>query len=84
MDIVESLVQNGADVNEVHDRYITPLMIAASNGRKDVVSYLISRGANVKWKVSEKYGPPFTALGAAQAQHYTDVVNILKKAGAKE
>jgi ankyrin repeat protein len=43
--IVEVLVENGADVNKMNNDGKTPLMVASENGNKDVVEVLVKKGA---------------------------------------
>lgn len=46
LDLVKRLVQKGASVHEGREE-VTPLMLAARNGRKDIVEFLIESGARV-------------------------------------
>ena len=62
------------------DRY-TPLHLAAREGHKEVVEYLVGKGADVNAK-APAWGR--TPLGTAAERGHTDVVEILKRHGAKE
>ena len=63
-DIVELLIEAGADVNHPLPNSVagansdlsgaTPLMIASANGHLDVVRLLVAAGANVSYKVPGK------------------------------
>ena len=55
-------------------------MIAAQNGHTEIVKYLLKKGANVNLRDNDGE----TALGAAKGKGYTDIVQLLEKAGAKE
>ena len=44
-DVVEFLVDNGADVNKMNNDGKTPLMVASQNRYKDVVEVLVKKGA---------------------------------------
>ena len=57
-------------------------MLAASDDRKDLVEYLISKGSNVNWKDTGEGGT--TALAMAKQNGHKEMVEILKKAGAKD
>ena len=83
-DIVELLLAKGADVNIRDDKGNTPLHIAASYaawGFPKIVELLISNGADINAK--DNNGK--TALSYAIDIHRaTEIVELLKKHGAKE
>ncbi len=56
-------------------------MAAAKRGQTDIVQALLEAGADINAK--DKYGKT-TALMFAAANGHTDVVELLKKARAKE
>ena len=56
-------------------------MAASANGHKEVVKALISAGANVNAKANDWTGT--TALRFASRKGHTEIVNILKQAGAR-
>jgi ankyrin repeat protein len=79
--IVELLLEKGADVNaKDKDGNVTALIMAASNGHTETVKFLLERGADVNAKDNDG----FTALKAARKAGHLDIVQLLKKAGAKE
>ena len=43
---VQRLLSGGADVNDVHELGVTPLMIASQNGHVEVVDMLLAAEAN--------------------------------------
>ena len=47
LDVLESMLQSGADVNAVTKRKRTALHMAAENGRDDVANLLLQNGADV-------------------------------------
>jgi len=84
LDVVETLLNKGADVNEAPDRGraegYTCLMMAARNNRPDLVTFLIEKGANVNARAKDGK----TALALAQEEGHSEMVKLLKVAGAKE
>ncbi|XP_032091514.1 protein phosphatase 1 regulatory subunit 12C isoform X3 [Thamnophis elegans] len=47
MEVVEFLVENGADVNQADNEGWTPLHVAASCGYNEIAQYLLDHGANI-------------------------------------
>jgi uncharacterized protein len=72
---VKKFIEYGADVNELSNG-LTPLMLAARFNKVEIISLLISKGADVKAK-DEK---GFTALKYAEFSKATEAVSILKNA----
>jgi len=82
-DIVELLLAKGADVNIRDDKGHTPLHIAASYAAQKnpkIVKLLLSKGADINAK--ENNGK--TALSYAVEGSCTEIVELLRKHGAKE
>jgi ankyrin repeat protein len=78
VEVVQLLLNKGANPN----RYVagaTPLYDAAGYGYAQIVSLLIEHGADINAK---SFGRT-TALAIAIQNNHLDVVNLLKKAGAK-
>ena len=78
LDIVEYLVEEGADVNAVDNNKIVPLHSLASRNSAAAIAVLLDNGADVDFK---DYGNN-TALHYAAMSDATDAVVILSKAGA--
>ncbi|MHC4538151.1 MAG: ankyrin repeat domain-containing protein [Planctomycetota bacterium] len=76
-DITELLIVHGADVNAGE---WPPLHIAAYSGWRDTAELLIQKGASVNAKDNKGRTP----LWYAQRKGYTEIVELLKKHGAKE
>ncbi|MFQ6036042.1 MAG: ankyrin repeat domain-containing protein, partial [Sedimentisphaerales bacterium] len=82
-DVVEYLLNKGADIHARctrGDEYLTPLHLAARNGRVDVVRRLLAKGADANLKSKEGR----TALDFAREKNHPEVVELLRKHGAKE
>ena len=81
-DLVKLLLAAGVDVNAPADPRLvvnprTPLMAAAKGGRTKIVSILLKAGADVNASVEGR-----TALSIALENQHTDVVDLLRAAGA--
>jgi len=82
-DVVELLIDRGADVNIKDDKGRTPLHIAtwyAAKNKPKVVELLIAKGADINAR--DNNGK--TALSLAKENGNTEIVEILRKHGAKE
>ena len=81
LDIVKSLVEQGADIESRDNEYgATILTIASGLGDLESVKYLISKGANVN-ATSKRNGE--TALLLASGNGHLEMVKILVENGAK-
>lgn len=79
IEVVEHLVQCGADVNASAIGYgFTPLCLAAVGGHLQVVEFLLENQASVE----AAYGTGVTPLYAASRMGHSDVARILLDAGA--
>ncbi|PKN33271.1 MAG: hypothetical protein CVU61_14230 [Deltaproteobacteria bacterium HGW-Deltaproteobacteria-19] len=74
---VTSFLNQGSDVNEKGADGFTPLHWAAYYGKADIITLLVSRGANVN--ASSPYGTPLTL---ASQYGFTAAVKALLDAGA--
>ncbi|KAK6080312.1 hypothetical protein SCUP234_05253 [Seiridium cupressi] len=77
-EIVELLLEKGADVNIQGGGYGTALQAAASGGHKEIVELLLEKGAGVNIQ-GEYYG---TALQAAASKGHKEIVELLLEKGA--
>ncbi len=78
-DMVEFLIECGADVNLQRRSYKeTALHSAASGNNKDIVELLIARGACV----DARDGSGETPLGQAASEGYLEIAQVLTSAGA--
>jgi len=74
IEMVDLLLEFGADVNYQDSRGWTPLMIAATQGYEDMIEFLIVKGANLD--IKDKYGKK--AADKAKSQN---VFFLLSSAG---
>ncbi|KAH8800549.1 ankyrin repeat-containing domain protein, partial [Flagelloscypha sp. PMI_526] len=79
MDIIELLVENGADVNTEAGPFGPPLYAAAFKGALDVVEFFIEKGANVNM---ERQYDNESALQVAAWRGRWDIVVVLVEEGA--
>ena len=77
--LAKLLIDKGADVNAKDNWDWTPLHSAVYKD-KEMVDLLITRGANV----DAKDGAARTPLWYAEKNGHTEIVNLLRKHGAKE
>ncbi len=78
-EIVEALIENGADINIKGHFGYTALHEACRKNNIDIVNILIKNGADVNIK-SERYG--FMPLYLACENNYEEIIDILIKNGA--
>lgn len=76
--ILEFLLENGANVEDLDVINQTPLIIASQNGCTDLVKLLLKAGANVHH--TGHYN--MSALIAAAQEGYTEIARMLLEAGA--
>jgi len=77
--MVELLIAKGADINAGEGEW-TALHGAADQGRRDIAELLIAKGADVNAKESDGK----TALSLAKEKGHDEIVELLRKHGAKE
>jgi ankyrin repeat protein len=78
--IVEILIEKGADINAKRNDNNTALHFAARRGSRDIVEFLLEKGADLSFKDNLGYTP----LGWARKQGYNRVIALLLEHGAKE
>lgn len=76
-DVVNLLLEKGADVNAHGNYHISSLLWASGRGYTRIVQLLVSHGAKVN--VGDKYGT--TALVWACRKGYSEIVDCLLRAG---
>lgn len=75
-DVVQVLIDSGANIEAAISYGVRPLMLAAGYGETAVVEALLKAGADV---LAKNEGG-FTALMMVKQKHYVDVVNLLHEA----
>ena len=81
-DIAVLLIATGADVNAMDNNGWTSLHLAVIRGNYDVVWLLVFKGANVNKKRNDGETP--LSLSLAKDGDHTQIVELLRKQGAKE
>ena len=77
--LVNSLLENGIDVNSRDEKGWTPLIWASFNGNAELIKKLIEKGADINFKNTEGY----TALISASDRGWIETVKMLLDAGAQ-
>ncbi|KAH8807390.1 ankyrin repeat-containing domain protein, partial [Xylogone sp. PMI_703] len=80
LDMVELLLNRGANIEVKCSQGRTPLFIAASNGYEEVVRVLLERGANIEAEDHRGWTPLSIAL--KDTRRHASVVRLLLKYGA--
>ena len=75
VELVEMLLNNGANVNAKNSYGVTALHIASREGHTDIVAMLLEKGADVNAKTN--WGD--TALMAASWKGHKEIVKLLKQ-----
>ena len=78
LDIVDILIENGANVDIISENFGTPIAHAAIFGHLEVVQYLIEKKADID--LSAINGPT-PLMAAAQQEHFEIVKVLLQKKG---
>ena len=73
--IINMLLENGADINYTTDFGMTALMMAASFNQFEAAKVLLENNADTS--VTDEYGR--TALDLAKLEDYKDIVELLEK-----
>ena len=77
LEIVHTLLNAGADVDQPSDTGLTPLLIASKKGYHKIVGALLKKNASMNMGFSE-----FTPLCLASRYNHSDTAEILLDAGA--
>lgn len=83
IEVVKLLIERGANVNATNNDGGTALMSAAWGGYAGVVKLLLSKGASPNMTAKSSTGT-VTALSQAKIRGHDEIVQILKKAGARK
>ncbi|MCF6284793.1 MAG: ankyrin repeat domain-containing protein [Candidatus Hydrogenedentes bacterium] len=75
----QSLIEDGADVDEENDQGLTPLHLIALNGRCDLAELLLDHGANINQR--ENYTGKLTPMAVALLMGYDDLVEVMAARG---
>ena len=78
-DIIELLIQNGADINIKNEESMTPLDLAFFLNRKDIAELLLAKSTHF----GSKNDRGLTALHNAAVEDYQDLAKLLLSNGAK-
>jgi ankyrin repeat protein len=76
IDVMEMLLERGANINAIDDSGMTPLMFAALHNKPDCLALLISKGADAN--VKDYRG--LTAAGYARKLGHSGIVDALEAA----
>ena len=80
VDIVKALTEAGGNVNQHSNKNQTPLNIASTAGHTEIVRLLLQQ-PNIDLNKKDDWNT--TALGIATQNSRTNVIQLLKDAGAK-
>jgi len=79
-DILKELISNGIGVNDITDSMygnkMTPLHFAAQFGRKDIVEYLLSFGANPDVQNQFRWKPLDLAVSQKKYRYNSTVITM--------
>ena len=77
---VDTLVENGADINARDEEYrTTPVGWAARCGQRDMVEFLLARGAAVQLPDDQPWATP---LAWSRKRGHADIEKLLREHGA--
>lgn len=82
LEILEILIDNGADINVLDPQGNAPIHCAVSKGQTKIVKMLIAQGADINLKRGDGNSPLNTAARAAMYPDSSEMVKILIANGA--
>ena len=65
-DVIQSIIDQGVDVNATNKEGDTPLMLASQNGNEDAINVLLSTGANRSRTFKDRYGDTWMHYAARE------------------
>ena len=80
--IGKRLWQSGANIDAVNEDGVTPLTMAAKNGHKKLVKFLVRYSANINFELRNSVKLYSNVLREAIASKQVDVISYLVKQGA--
>jgi ankyrin repeat protein len=80
--IAKWLFQSGANIDVLNEEGVTPLIMAAENGHKKLVKFLVKCSANVNFELRNSVKLYSNVLREAIVSKQVDIVNYLVKKGA--
>ncbi len=78
LSVVDYFLDNDVDVNALDLNHITPLMLAVSLRRKDLIELLISHGANVHLQDISNKNALHYAENLPRNRHNSDDVEVIQ------
>jgi len=81
--ILQSLIQNGAKVNQRNQKGMTPLAVAASKGKNTSIEIFVKNGADINQPQGTRKKKQ-TALQIARSRHHMQTERLLLSLGAKD
>jgi ankyrin repeat protein len=81
MDLIDTLLAKGANIDAVDAQGETPLHHAVTDGQTEIIKLLLSRGANVNFKESKFGLTPLHLAVIIPFEYKTEIINLLLEYG---